>query len=119
MSMGSFGWHTAYNIQFVPDGLTTRSMTLIRTFVLLAQLCLESCLGLTVVVAFSAHIEPLWHSWISYAIDTPPNQDPIASASRPWANPNHVPNPTFSRGAFKTYSTYVKPRIVSEIPICL
>ena len=105
-----------YSIQSVPDGLTTRSTTLIRTFILFyPALPRELCLELTVVPTSSAHIEPLWHSWISYAIDTPPNQDPIANINRPWANPNHVPNLTFSRGAFKTYSTYVKPYIVSEI----
>lgn len=57
----------------------------------------------------SGHIEPLWHAWISYTVDTPPNQDPLrTSAERPWAPRTHVPNLTFSRGAYKTYSTCVE-----------
>ncbi len=58
----------------------------------------------------SAHIEPLWHAWISYAVDTPPSQDPIKAASeKPWSPKEHVPNRTFTRGAFKTYNTFVSP----------
>ena len=56
---------------------------------------------------YSSHIEPLWHLWISYGIDQPPNQDAIAKTNRSWASPRHIPNNTLSRGAFKTYSTYV------------
>jgi hypothetical protein len=41
-------------------------------------------------------------------VDTPPNKDPIQAASeKPWSPKGHVPNPTFSRGAFKTYNTFV------------
>lgn len=47
----------------------------------------------------------MWHLWISYGVDTPPSQDPLMKTDRPWASPVHKPNPTFSRGAFKTYST--------------
>ena len=46
--------------------------------------------------------------WMSYAIDRPPSQDPIAKIDRSWASPEHIPNTTLSRAAFKTYSTYVE-----------
>ncbi|KAK4250296.1 NADH ubiquinone oxidoreductase subunit NDUFA12-domain-containing protein [Corynascus novoguineensis] len=65
----------------------------------------------------AAHIEPLWHAWISYAVDTLPNQDPIkATGDRPWSPKEHVPNRTATRGAFKTYST-TKPKIQSWEPM--
>ncbi|SPQ21571.1 ed1e55a2-0f94-40b1-a373-66e0f8b0a7e9 [Thermothielavioides terrestris] len=64
-----------------------------------------------------AHIEPQWHAWISYATDTPPNQDPITAATgdRPWAPKAHVPNYTLTRGAFKPYNT-TKPKIQAWEP---
>ncbi|KAJ4425230.1 hypothetical protein N0V82_000040 [Gnomoniopsis sp. IMI 355080] len=58
----------------------------------------------------SSQIEPLWHAWISYAVDTPPTLDPLAKTVRSWAKPYHIPNYTGTRGAFKTYNT-VKPKI--------
>ncbi|KAK5656697.1 hypothetical protein OQA88_4243 [Cercophora sp. LCS_1] len=64
----------------------------------------------------AAQIEPLWHSWISYAIDAPPTKESLAVASRPWASPNPLPNRTFGPGAFKTYNT-TKPKIKSWQPI--
>ncbi|CAN8095529.1 unnamed protein product [Discula destructiva] len=57
-----------------------------------------------------AQIEPLWHAWISYAVDTPPTQDPLAKTARSWAKPFHIPNYTATRGAYKPYNT-VKPKI--------
>ncbi|KAK4235902.1 NADH ubiquinone oxidoreductase subunit NDUFA12-domain-containing protein [Achaetomium macrosporum] len=64
----------------------------------------------------AAHIEPLWHAWISYAVDTPPNQDPImATANRPWNPKVHTPNRTLTRGAYKPYNT-TKPKIQSWEP---
>ncbi|KAK4105148.1 NDUFA12-domain-containing protein [Parathielavia hyrcaniae] len=66
----------------------------------------------------AGQVEPLWHAWMSYMVDTPPNQDPIVTAAsdRPWVPKSHIPNLTFSRGAFKTYST-TKPKIQSWEPI--
>ncbi|KAK0666420.1 NADH ubiquinone oxidoreductase subunit NDUFA12-domain-containing protein [Cercophora samala] len=68
----------------------------------------------------AGHIEPLWHAWISYSVDTPPNKDPITTATgianRPWANTEHIPNRTFTRAAFKTYNT-TKPKIQSWQPV--
>ncbi|KAK4464751.1 NADH ubiquinone oxidoreductase subunit NDUFA12-domain-containing protein [Cladorrhinum samala] len=65
----------------------------------------------------AGHIEPLWRSWISYTIDTPPTLDPIVQATgdRPWAPKTHVPNQTFTRAAFKTYNT-TKPKMESWKP---
>ncbi|KUJ11695.1 NADH-ubiquinone oxidoreductase subunit B17.2 [Mollisia scopiformis] len=60
-----------------------------------------------------SHIEPGWHAWISYMVDKPPTQDPILQTQvRPWELPDHRPNFTASRGAFKTYST-VKPKLTA------
>ncbi|KAK1766268.1 NADH ubiquinone oxidoreductase subunit NDUFA12-domain-containing protein [Phialemonium atrogriseum] len=64
----------------------------------------------------ASHIEPMWHMWISYGVDQPPTQDPLTATNRSWASPRHIPNPTFSRGAFKTYST-TKPKISSWEPV--
>jgi len=55
----------------------------------------------------SAQIEPLWHAWISYAVDTPPTLEPLAKVSRPWAKNYHTPNYTATRAAYKPYNTYV------------
>ncbi|KAK4185188.1 NADH ubiquinone oxidoreductase subunit NDUFA12-domain-containing protein [Podospora australis] len=62
-------------------------------------------------------IEPLWHAWISYAVDVPPTKDPLTQAigNRPWAPKEHVPNRTFTRAAFKTYNT-TKPKIQTWQP---
>ncbi|TQS39169.1 hypothetical protein Golomagni_00311 [Golovinomyces magnicellulatus] len=39
-------------------------------------------------------------------VDKPPTQDKLLQTkTRPWELPNHRPNPTASRAAFKTYST--------------
>jgi hypothetical protein len=39
-------------------------------------------------------------------VDTPPTTDKVMqSGVRSWELPEHRPNMTFSRGAFKTYST--------------
>ncbi|KAK3377531.1 NADH ubiquinone oxidoreductase subunit NDUFA12-domain-containing protein [Podospora didyma] len=64
----------------------------------------------------AAHIEPLWHMWISYGVDTPPNQDPIAVTNRSWASAHHIPNYTATRGAFKTFNT-TKPKIKGWEPV--
>lgn len=55
----------------------------------------------------SAHIEPLWHAWISYAVDKPPTEEPLAKVTRSWAKPHHIPNYTLTRGAYRPYNTYV------------
>ncbi|KAM3080993.1 hypothetical protein ACMFMF_002908 [Clarireedia jacksonii] len=63
-----------------------------------------------------SHIEPGWHAWISYMVDKPPTEDPILRTGvRPWELPDHRPNMTASRSAFKTYST-VKPKIEAWTP---
>ncbi|KAK0618988.1 NADH ubiquinone oxidoreductase subunit NDUFA12-domain-containing protein [Immersiella caudata] len=64
----------------------------------------------------AAHIEPQWHLWISYGIDTPPNQDPITAKARSWASAEHIPNQTFGPTAFRTYNT-TKPKIKAWQPV--
>ncbi|KAI9837507.1 MAG: hypothetical protein M1819_007157 [Sarea resinae] len=54
----------------------------------------------------AAQVEPGWHAWLAYMIDKPPTQDPLVQTGvRAWELPEHRPNLTQSRGAFKTYST--------------
>lgn len=54
----------------------------------------------------ASQIEPGWHAWMSYAIDTPPPQDPlIQTGTRAFEPKFPVPNRTMTWGAFKTYST--------------
>ena len=51
-------------------------------------------------------IEPGWHAWMSYLVDKPPTEDPVLkTGQRSWEIPEHRPNLTASRAAFKTYST--------------
>ena len=51
-------------------------------------------------------LDPGWHAWMSYIVDKPPTEDPILRTNqRSWEIPEHRPNMTASRGAFKTYST--------------
>jgi NADH dehydrogenase [ubiquinone] 1 alpha subcomplex assembly factor 2 len=73
------------------------------------------------LLSYSAHIEPLWHAWISYSVDTPPHLDPIkATGDRPWAPREHVPNRTFSRAAYKPYNTCVElPSATSTVCVCV
>ncbi|CCU77400.1 unnamed protein product [Blumeria hordei] len=60
-----------------------------------------------------SHIEPGWHAWVSYMVDKPPTQDVLLQSKKNiWELPGHKPNPTATRGAFKTYST-VKPKITT------
>ena len=60
----------------------------------------------------------MWHAWLAYSIDTPPQNDPltVTANARAWAAPEHRPNFTATRGAFKTYST-TKPKINSWEPV--
>ena len=53
-----------------------------------------------------AQIEPGWHAWMSYLVDKPPTEDALLkTGQRSWEIPEHRPNLTASRAAFKTYST--------------
>ncbi|GAQ09122.1 NADH dehydrogenase [ubiquinone] 1 alpha subcomplex subunit N7BM [Aspergillus lentulus] len=59
-----------------------------------------------------SQIEPGWHAWLSYMVDAPPTHDKILQTGlRAWELPEHRPNLTLSRGAYKTYSTLVSPFI--------
>jgi len=60
------------------------------------------------------------HAWISYLVDAPPHADKILQTGvRPWELREHLPNPTLSRAAFKTYSTYVWYHFMSGYKLAL
>ncbi|THC97282.1 hypothetical protein EYZ11_003230 [Aspergillus tanneri] len=64
-----------------------------------------------------SQIEPGWHAWISYKVDAPPTADKLMQPGlRAWELPEHRPNMTLSRGAFKTYST-VRPKYSAWEPV--
>lgn len=53
-----------------------------------------------------AQIEPGWHAWMSYLFDKPPSEDALLKTGQTsWEIPEHRPNLTASRAAYKTYST--------------
>ncbi|KAF4975381.1 hypothetical protein FZEAL_7832 [Fusarium zealandicum] len=65
----------------------------------------------------AAHIEPGWHSWMSYVVDKPPNQDPLLNPGLRAFEPSRaLPNFTQSRGAYKPYNT-VKPKVSAWEPV--
>ncbi|KAJ2901944.1 hypothetical protein MKZ38_001245 [Zalerion maritima] len=69
-----------------------------------------------VVVIEGAHIEPGWHAWISYVVDKAPTEDKLLETKlRRWETPTVIPNLTFSRGAYKPYST-TKPKLSAWEP---
>lgn len=54
---------------------------------------------------YGLNLEPR-HAWLHYLTDKPPNVDAnMMHQKRPWENPGHVPNLTWTRGAYKPYST--------------
>ncbi|KAJ5628675.1 hypothetical protein N7490_010903 [Penicillium lividum] len=62
-------------------------------------------------------IEPGWHAWISYMVDTPPTADKLLQPGlRHYESSEHRPNLTQTRGAFKTYSTTV-PKYSAWTPV--
>ncbi|EAW12564.1 complex I NDUFA12 subunit family protein [Aspergillus clavatus NRRL 1] len=64
-----------------------------------------------------SQIEPGWHAWLSYLVDVPPTQDKILQLGvRAWELPEHRPNPTLSRAAYKPYST-VRPKYSAWTPV--
>ncbi|KKA28624.1 hypothetical protein TD95_004984 [Thielaviopsis punctulata] len=64
----------------------------------------------------AAHIEPGWHAWISYSVDTPPTLDPVLETKvRKWETPDVRVNPTGTPGAYRPYNTTV-PKISSWEP---
>lgn len=49
-------------------------------------------------------------------VDAPPTADKLLQpGQRTWEIPEHRPNLTFSRAAFKTYSTYVQHNCVHPV----
>ncbi|KAL4991164.1 NADH ubiquinone oxidoreductase subunit NDUFA12-domain-containing protein [Aspergillus falconensis] len=64
-----------------------------------------------------SQIEPGWHAWISYMVDTPPTNDKIMQLGvRPWELREHRPTLTLSRAAYKAYST-TKPKYTAWNPV--
>lgn len=56
----------------------------------------------------AAQIEPGWHAWMSYAVDSVPGDDHLLTAgTRKFEPALPKPNFTQTRGAFKTYNTCV------------
>ncbi|CCX32897.1 NADH ubiquinone oxidoreductase subunit NDUFA12-domain-containing protein [Pyronema domesticum] len=65
----------------------------------------------------AAHVEPGWHAWLHHLTDKPPGQDPhLMHERRAWEPSSHVANLTWTRGAYKPYST-VKPKIEQWEPV--
>ncbi|KAJ5223585.1 hypothetical protein N7468_008127 [Penicillium chermesinum] len=65
----------------------------------------------------ASQIEPGWHAWISYMVDAPPTTDKLMQTGhRAWELPEHRPNLTQTRGAFRTYST-TRPKYSAWIPV--
>ncbi|WEW56600.1 hypothetical protein PRK78_002047 [Emydomyces testavorans] len=54
----------------------------------------------------ASQVEPGWHGWLAYMVNKPPTEDKILQTGvRAWETPEHRPNMSLSRAAFKTYST--------------
>ncbi|EER27253.1 NADH-ubiquinone oxidoreductase subunit [Coccidioides immitis RS] len=65
----------------------------------------------------ASHVEPGWHGWLAYMVNKPPTEDKIMQTGvRTWETPEHRPNLTLSRAAFKTYST-TKPKYSAWDPV--
>ncbi|KAI9818497.1 MAG: hypothetical protein M1827_000556 [Pycnora praestabilis] len=53
-----------------------------------------------------SQIEPGWHAWMSYLSQEPPTADKLVAVGvRSWELPEHRPNLTASRAAYRPYST--------------
>ncbi|KAK9240933.1 NADH ubiquinone oxidoreductase subunit NDUFA12-domain-containing protein [Lipomyces kononenkoae] len=64
-----------------------------------------------------SQIEPAWHGWLGYLVDTPPNAlEPEQTTVRKYPTPDVVPNGTGTRNAYVPYST-IKPRVSAWSPI--
>jgi NADH:ubiquinone oxidoreductase subunit len=45
-------------------------------------------------------------NWLHYTNDLPPTEEPaLKHEARPWEKQEHIPNVTFTRAAYKPYST--------------
>ncbi|KAF2272316.1 NDUFA12-domain-containing protein [Westerdykella ornata] len=64
-----------------------------------------------------SQIEPGWHAWISYMVDQAPPSDPIMNARvREWEPKEHRPTLTWSRSAYRPYST-TKNKYAPWVPV--
>ena len=58
------------------------------------------------------------HAWLAYMVDKPPRVEPVLKHEiKPWEKSEHIPNLTFSHGAYKPYSTCVAKR--HQVPLGL
>ncbi|KAK9376829.1 NADH ubiquinone oxidoreductase subunit NDUFA12-domain-containing protein [Lipomyces chichibuensis] len=58
-----------------------------------------------------SQIEPAWHGWLGYLVDTPPNElKPEQKTVRKYPTPEVIPTGTGTRNAYVPYST-VKPKV--------
>ncbi|THW77574.1 hypothetical protein D6D19_02141 [Aureobasidium pullulans] len=49
------------------------------------------------------------HAWMSYMVDKPPSQDPLLQRQvRPWEPAEHRPCLTWSRSAYRPFSTKIE-----------
>ncbi|TGZ83171.1 NADH:ubiquinone oxidoreductase 13.4kD subunit [Ascodesmis nigricans] len=65
----------------------------------------------------ASHVEPGWHAWLHYLTDKPANVEPnMLHEVRPWEKPEPPINQTFTRAAYKPYSTTI-PKIQSWEPV--
>ncbi|KAK9481346.1 NADH ubiquinone oxidoreductase subunit NDUFA12-domain-containing protein [Lipomyces japonicus] len=63
-----------------------------------------------------SQIEPGWHGWLGYLVDTPPNAlTPNQTSVRSYPAPQVIPTGTGTRNAYVPYST-IKPKISSWSP---
>lgn len=54
----------------------------------------------------ASQIDPGWHAWMSYLVDLPPPEDKLMQfGQRPWEAQETKVNLTFSRAAYRPYST--------------
>lgn len=64
----------------------------------------------------ASETEPGWHAWLHHMVDNPPTKDSMLQPrTNAWSQPTHVPNMTFTRSAYKPYST-VRNRIEAWVP---
>lgn len=93
-------------MQSVHDGSTIRRSTSISLTLSQAGEEVPFTWRLSCFIANEANLLVKRHAWLSYMVDTPPNQDKILETGvRKWEPPEHRPNFTLTRAAYKTYST--------------
>ncbi|AOA60866.1 Subunit of mitochondrial NADH:ubiquinone oxidoreductase (complex I) [Komagataella phaffii CBS 7435] len=63
-----------------------------------------------------SEVEPGWHYWLAYGTDVPPNQlKPEEKSVRAYPVKKHVPNLTYTDGAYVPYNT-ARPKCATWDP---